>query len=57
MDLFIASIFIPVLMLLLLIFLKFKPPTEINGLYGVRIKRAMKSKGAWNYANKLFFNV
>jgi uncharacterized membrane protein len=34
-----------------------KPPKDINGVYGYRTARSMKSKESWDYAHKYFGRV
>lgn len=52
MNLFLINSLIPLIFILGgLITLKF-PPKQINSLYGYRTARSMKSKEAWNAANR-----
>ncbi len=41
----------PMLLVLAVLFLLF-PPRKINYVYGYRTPRSMKSREAWNYANR-----
>lgn len=50
---------IPIVMVVVGVITKAKPPKEINHIYGYRTKLSMSSQAAWDYANteigKLFF--
>lgn len=43
---------IPIIMVIFGLVLKFKPPSKINGFYGYRTTRSMKSQKAWDYAQR-----
>lgn len=44
----------PAIMLIFGALWQTKPPKEVNGIYGYRTTRSMKSKEAWDYAHKYF---
>ena len=46
------DLLIPIIMILVGMLLKFKPPAKINWVLGYRSSRSMKSQKAWDYANK-----
>lgn len=48
---------IPAIMLIIGILWKKSPPKNINGFYGYRTPRSMKSQEAWDFANKYLANL
>lgn len=42
---------IPIIMVVVGVITKAKPPKEINHIYGYRTKLSMSSQAAWDYAN------
>jgi uncharacterized membrane protein len=46
------DLLIPIIMILVGLLLKFKPPRKINGIYGYRTTRSMKSQKTWDYAQR-----
>jgi uncharacterized membrane protein len=46
------DLLIPIIMVIFGLILKFKPPSKINGFYGYRTTRSMKSQNAWDYAQR-----
>lgn len=49
--LFICNMLVPLIMLLVGIGFSSHPPRTINGIYGYRTTRSMKSQEAWIFAN------
>lgn len=43
---------IPIIMFIFGLALRFKPPSKINGFYGYRTTRSMKSQKSWDYAQR-----
>jgi uncharacterized membrane protein len=46
------DLLIPIIMILVGLLLKFKPPSKINCVYGYRTTRSMKSQKTWDYAQR-----
>ena len=46
------DLLIPVIMLLVGLVFRKHPPKSINGIWGFRTRRSMKSQAAWEYANR-----
>ena len=44
------DLLIPIIMILVGLVFKFKPPSKINNIYGYRTTRSMKSQKTWDYA-------
>jgi uncharacterized membrane protein len=50
--LFLSGLIIPVVMIIIGVIFKERPPAKINGFAGYRTSRSMKSLEAWTFANK-----
>lgn len=55
--LFLSSLTIPVIMLIIGLIFTFKPPKEINELFGYRTNLSMKNLDTWNFANRYIGRV
>ena len=55
--LFIGLLTIPVIMLIIGLIFTFKPPKEINELFGYRTNLSMKNLDTWNFANRYIGRV
>lgn len=52
--LFVCNMLVPLIMLIVGISFSNHPPGTINGIYGYRTTRSMKSQEAWIFANTYF---
>ncbi len=52
-----GTLIVPGVMILYGWLFKHKPPQEINGMYGYRTSRSMRSKDAWLFANLYFGKI
>lgn len=55
--LMIMDLLLPVCMFLVGRLWQKNPPKEINGIYGYRTARSMKSKEAWDYAHRYYGRI
>lgn len=53
-SMFCANLLIPLLMILFGVLFQKYPPKEINGAYGYRTTRSMKTQEAWDFAQNYF---
>ena len=47
-----TNLIIPIIMLAFGLISRYRPPKNINGVYGYRTTRSMKSQATWDYAHQ-----